>query len=102
MADNCCLACQILEWNYQDNNHNGCLHTHQWFFHMVVVVVVVVAVAEAEVVVEVVVEVEAVVVAVVEDMGKLDVVLGVLAVEAEVDNQVLDYRLDNLFRKNLF
>jgi hypothetical protein len=47
-----------------------------------------------------VVVVEAVVEAV--DMGKLDVVLGVLAVEAEVDNQVLDYRLDNLFRKNLF
>jgi hypothetical protein len=37
-----------------------------------------------------------------EDMGKLDVVLGVLAVEAKVDNQALDYRLDNLFRKNLF
>jgi hypothetical protein len=55
-------------------------------------------------VVVVVVVVEAVVVAAVEaeDMGKLDVVLGVLAVEAEVDNQVLDYRLDNLFRKNLF
>ena len=94
MVGNYCPVRRILRCNYRGNNRNVFLHNRRLFFHVVEVVVVVEVVAVAVVVV--------VAGAVVEGMGRLDVALAVLVVEAEVDNPDLDYKRDNLFRKNLF